>query len=210
MFGDGALTFREFVMQEKVPLSAIHREVLEFLQDRDDTVVFGAQAVNAYVNESRMTQDINLLSINARALAQDLRKHLREKFHIAIRIRELKNGQAYRLYQARKSGSRHLIDIRNVDTLPESQRIGRVLVISPAELIAGKVIAYHQRKGQPKSGTDWRDLAMLLLAFPELKRFPGTVGERLRKMGVNEEVIKVWKTIVEQEIHSADDEDDIY
>ncbi|GEM_PF-4015989 len=146
MFGDGALTFQEFVLREKVPLSAIHREVLEFLQDRDDTVVFGAQAVNAYEDESRMTQDIDLLSVHAKALAQDLRKHLRQIFHIAIRRWELIHGQAYRLYQARKTGRRHLINIRTVDTLPESQRIGRVLVISPVELIAGKVIAYHQLK----------------------------------------------------------------
>ena len=45
--------------------------------------------------------------------------------------------------------------------------------MSPPELIAHKVIAYHARRGQPKAGTDWRDLAMLLLTFPELKKEKG-------------------------------------
>jgi len=40
---------------------------------------------------------------------------------------------------------------------------------------ASKVIAYQQRRGQPKSGTDWRDLALLLLTFPDLKRDAGPV-----------------------------------
>ncbi|MFZ4677339.1 MAG: hypothetical protein ACOYM4_16890 [Nodosilinea sp.] len=39
--------------------------------------------------------------------------------------------------------------------------------------------ASHQRRGKPKAGTDWRDIAMLLLAFPELKRDPGPVPQQL-------------------------------
>ena len=35
-------------MREEVPLATIHEAVLEFLSGRDDAVVFGAQAVNAY------------------------------------------------------------------------------------------------------------------------------------------------------------------
>ncbi len=44
-----------------------------------------------------------------------------------------------------------------------------------------KVISYHQRRGKPKSGTDWQDLTMLL-TFPELKRDSGSVPvvERLQ------------------------------
>ena len=41
-----------------------------------------------------------------------------------------------------------------------------ILVLAPADLIASKVIVYHARRGQPKSGTGWRDPAVLLLAFP--------------------------------------------
>ncbi len=32
MFGDGSLTFREFIMREPFPLATIHDAVLEFLR----------------------------------------------------------------------------------------------------------------------------------------------------------------------------------
>lgn len=44
-------------MHESLPLSKIHQAVLEFLQGREDVVLFGAFAVNAYTSEPRMTQD---------------------------------------------------------------------------------------------------------------------------------------------------------
>jgi hypothetical protein len=69
MFSADVLTFREFAMNEPLPLAQIQNAVLEFLRDRDDVVVFGAQAVNAYVNEPRMTQDIDLMSPRAAELA---------------------------------------------------------------------------------------------------------------------------------------------
>ena len=59
MFGADVLTFREFMMGESLPLATVQQAVLEFLQGRDDVVVFGAQAVNAYVSEPRMTQDFD-------------------------------------------------------------------------------------------------------------------------------------------------------
>ena len=55
MFGDGSLTLREFAMREPLPLATIHDAVLEFLRGRQDAVLFGAQAVNAYVDESPRT-----------------------------------------------------------------------------------------------------------------------------------------------------------
>jgi hypothetical protein len=48
MFGDGSLTFREFIMREPLPLATIHDAVLEFLRGRTDAMLFGAHAVNAY------------------------------------------------------------------------------------------------------------------------------------------------------------------
>ena len=58
VLGEGTLTFKEFAAKEKLPLSGIHNAVLEFLQGRDDAVIYGAHAVNAYVDETRMTQDL--------------------------------------------------------------------------------------------------------------------------------------------------------
>ncbi len=72
-------------MREQVPLATIHDAVLEFLRGRDDAVVFGAQAVNAYVGEARMSQDIDLISTRAVELAEELREHLSGRFHITVR-----------------------------------------------------------------------------------------------------------------------------
>ena len=74
-------------MREQLPLATIHDAVLEFLRGRDDAVVFGAQAVNAYVSEPRMSQDIDLVSTRATELAEELREYLSERFHIAVRVR---------------------------------------------------------------------------------------------------------------------------
>ncbi len=200
MFAAGALTFQEFMMREAVPLAVIQNAVLEFLQGRDDAVVFGAQAVNAYVKEPRMTQDIDLLSFRAAELAEELRQHLSEKYHIAVRVRKLPKGQGYRVYQPIKSGSRHFVDLRPVEKLPPARRIAKVLVVDPAQLIALKVIAYHRRRRTPKSGTDWRDIAMLLLTFPELKQPAGTVAERLKTAGANKTIFDVWNDLVKQKI----------
>ncbi len=54
--------------------------MLNFLRDREDAVVFGAQAVNAYVNDPRMTQKIDLISSRAAELAEELRNYLSGHF----------------------------------------------------------------------------------------------------------------------------------
>lgn len=195
-------------MSETLPLATIQEAVLEFLRGREDAVVFGAQAVNAYVPEPRMSQDIDLLSPRAAELAEELRKHLSNKFHIAVRVREIADGRGYRLYQIQKSGNRHLVDIRLVSSLPPSRRIAEVLVATPEELIALKVLAYHLRRGQPKSGTDWRDIAMLLLVFPDLKTSDGLVAERLRAENAGMDVMKLWQELVNQEIQATDEGDE--
>ena len=193
-------------MREPVPLASIHEAVLEFLRGRDDAVLFGAQAVNAYVAEPRMSQDIDLVSTRAGDLAEEIREYLSELFHLAVRVRAIGDGKGYRIFQIQKPRNRHLVDLRTVKSLPHARRIEDVLVTSPPELIAQKVIAYHGRRGQPKAGTDWRDLAMLLLTFPELKQSKGAVGEVLKSIDANEEVLRTWDELVEQEFTTPDDE----
>lgn len=195
-------------MREQVPLAVIHHAVLEFLRDRDDAILFGAQAVNAYAGEPRMTQDMGLMSSRAKELAQELRTHLAKQCHVAIRVREVADGRWFRLYQVRRAGNRHLVDVRLVSALPPARRIARVLVMAPAELIASKVIAYHRRRGKPKAGTDWRDLAMLLLTFPKLKRQAGQVANRLEAAGADAETLAVWRELVAQEIRREDEDDE--
>jgi nucleotidyltransferase AbiEii toxin of type IV toxin-antitoxin system len=200
MLNAGALTFKEFAMREPLPLAMIHDAVLEFLRGRDDVVVFGATAVNAYVDEPRMTQDIDLMSTRAPELAEELREHLSARFNIAVRIREVAKAKGYRLFQIQKSGDRHLVDVRAVDSLPQANLIEDISIASPPELIAQKVISYQSRRGQPKSGTDWRDLAMLLLTFPELRSESGAVLNALGALDANDDVIKTWRELVTQEI----------
>ncbi len=208
MFGDGSLTFREFMMRESLPLATIHDAVLEFLRGRDDAVLFGAQAVNAYVEEPRMTQDVDIASTRAEELAEELRAFLNQRFHIAVRVRNIRDGLGYRIYQIQKPTNRHLVDLRPIDVLPPCQRLEEVLVVTPPELIAGKVMAWIGRQGKPKAGSDWRDLAELLLTFPDLKTEEGSVAERLRAADASEQVMAAWKELVAQEIHSEDEDDE--
>jgi hypothetical protein len=208
VFNAGVLTFKEFAMQEGLPLSTVQQAVLEFLRGRSDAVVFGAQAVNAYVDEPRMTQDIDLLALQAAALSQELRDYLTNRFHIAVRVREIGEGRGFRLYQVQKLGNRHLVDIRPVNRLPDTQRIAQVLVIAPADLIASKVVSYAQRRGSPKAGTDWRDLAVLLLRFPNLKSNIGPVADRLLAMNADLKALDVWRELVAQEISPGEEDDE--
>jgi len=180
--------------------------VLEFLRGRDDAVVFGAQAVNAYVAEPRMSQDIDLVSTRATELAEELREHLSERLHIETSDRVIGAGKGYRLFQIQKPRNRHLVDVRTANSLPHAERIEDVLVMSPPELIAHKVISYHARRGQPKAGTDWRDLAMLLLTFPALKKEKGAVSQALNSLDAKDDVMETWRELVAQELIEAEDE----
>lgn len=195
-------------MREPLPLATIQAAVLDFLRHRDDVVIFGAQAVNAWVSEPRMTQEIDLMSLRASELATEICTLLSDKFGIAVRIREVKAGVGFRIYQLQKGGNRHLVDIRAVNVLPLAERVEDVLVIAPTALLAQKVIAYQRRQGRPKAGTDWRDIAMLLLAFPELKASPELVAAELIKFDAEPEILELWHGLVQQEILPADEDDD--
>ncbi|MBI3536336.1 MAG: nucleotidyl transferase AbiEii/AbiGii toxin family protein [Chloroflexi bacterium] len=195
-------------MREPLLLATIQEAILEFLRGRTDAVLFGAQAVNAYVDEPRMSQDVDLLSPRAKGLAEEIRAYLQERFRIAVRVREIGAGRGFRIYQIQKNGNRHLADIRPWRTVPLTQTIDQVLVAAPAELIAQKIIAYHQRAGRPKAFTDRRDLAMLLLKFPELKRESSAVRERLIAASADEAILEHWREIVAQEIKPPEDDDE--
>lgn len=157
MFGDGSLTFQEFAKHEPLPLATIHDAVLEFLRDRDDAVLFGAQAVNAYVSEPRMTQDVDIASARAEELAEELRTYLNQRFHIAVRVCNIRDGLGYRIFQVRKPDNRHLVDIRPVKVMPPAQRVKKVLVVTPPELIANKVMSMTNRQHKPKGIIDKAD-----------------------------------------------------
>lgn len=195
-------------MREPLPLAVVHKAVLDFLHHRDDAALFGAQAVNAYVDEARMTQEVDILSPRAAALAEEIRQHLNERFEIAVRVREIRDGLGYRIFQLQKPKNRHLVDVRPVTAFPPTQRVDDVLVVSPDELAANKLMAWQRRKGLPKAGTDWRDLAILLLRFPELKKEHGPVRVRLEAAGATESDLSAWAEVVAQEIREETDSEE--
>jgi len=200
MIVDDGLTFREIAMNDPLPKGTIQQAIFDFLKGRDDAAVFGAMAVNAYIDERRMTEDIDFVSPRARELTEELRLYLNERFNIAVRVRTVRDGIGFRLYQISKPTNRHLVDVRPVTTLPPTQRIDGVLVVTPAELIAGKVISYVHRKGKPKSFTDRRDLAHMLLKFPELKVEHGLIEQTLTARGADEASHAFWRQLVAEEI----------
>jgi hypothetical protein len=206
MFGDGSLTFREFAMREPLPLATIHDAVLDFLRGRTDAVLFGAHAVNAYVDDPRMTQDVDILSPRAAELAAELRAHLSHQFQIAIRVRTVAGGLGHRLYQVRKPKNRHLADVRSVKSIPPHRVVDKVLVISPADLIAQKVLSMVNRSRSPKGPTDLTDIRRLLLTFPELKQVEGPVYDRLRTSGAPRSVLDEWGEIAAGEIVAENDD----
>jgi hypothetical protein len=199
----GAYPPPNFKSQAIVPLATIHGAVLEFLRGREDAVVFGGHAVNAYVKEKRAAQELDLLSTRTAKLSTELRDYLNRRFRIFLLIRRLNKGDGRRIYQATKEGNHFLVDIRPVPQLPNAKPIAQVLYMEPAELIASKVIAYHNRRDKPKGDVDKRDLAKLMLTFPELKSDTGAVVERLQAAGAEEAVLAVWKEFVAQTFPAA-------
>jgi hypothetical protein len=207
MFGDGSLTLREFAMKEPLPLATIHEAVLEFLRNRTDAVLFEAQAVNAYVDEPRMTQYVDVISTRAAELAEEIRLYLAGQFTIAVRIREVASGRGFRVFQLREPKNRYLVDVRQTDVLPPNQLIAEIRVPTPEELIAQKVLSVTSRGAQPKGDTDRRDLKLLLLRYPQLKTETGPVSERLTAAQASQAAIETWAGLVNTVIEAERDED---
>ncbi len=208
MLNAEVLTFQEFAMHEPLPLSKIQGAVLEFLQGRDDAVLFGAQAVNAYVSEPRATQDVDILSTRAKELAEELREHLSEMFHIAVRVREV-GDKGLRVDQVRKEGNRHLVDLRQIKSIPGIETHEQIRILSPVELIVSKIISFRSRFGQAKSWTDRRDLTVLLQRFPDLKVEAGEVEQLLQNKNVKPETLQFWYELVGQDLVVEGQDDDL-
>lgn len=76
------------------------------------------------------------------------------------------------------------------------------------DLVTSQVVVFDRRRGKSKAGTDWRDLAMLLLRFPELKVESGAVWGRLVAMGVDEGVFGLWREVVGTAIEGEEEDED--
>lgn len=195
-------------MHEPLPLATIQAAVFEFLRGRTDCAVYGAQSVNAYVDQQRATEDVDIESTRAEELAEELRQFLNDKFYIAARVRSVRGGIGFRVYQVRKPANRHLIDVRPVDLLSTINVVDGVQIVEPAVAIANKAQALVSRKGKAKAFTDARDLTHLLLTFPDLKTPVGPVRDRLDAAGASPEVIELWNQWVKRVIEPEDEDDE--
>ena len=174
-------------MRQPLPLATIHDAVLEFLRGRTDAVLFGAHAVNAYVDESRMTQDVDILSPRAVELAEELRgaslpafpdpRSVSGRWRMVLAIdctRVASPVTAASSIFVRLTGSRLIRWSRGFRSIP------------PPELIGQKVASMIGRSRSAKGPTDLADICRLLLAFPDLKAAEGPVADRLRAAGASE------------------------
>lgn len=196
-------------MGEPLPLATIHDAVLQFLRGRDDAVLYGAQAVNAYVDEPRMTQDVDIMSTRAPDLAEEIRVYLNQRFHIATRVREVRGGIGYRIEECREARDRILIKVKKTEYLPPAQRIFDVLVLTPVELMCTTVVDMARHPDSPQGFIELADLRRLLLTFPELRSNSGPVRDRLEAMvadGAIPVVLELWQKLVLEEIESEDED----
>lgn len=69
-----------------------------------------------------------------------------------------------------------------------------------------RIISFQSRYGKPKSWTDRRDLAVLLLRFPELKE---KVFANLQAKTVGKAVLETWVEIESQGFEFEDEDEDL-
>lgn len=199
---DIPLTFGEYMTRESPTLAEVFRAVFDHLRVRDDAILFGSHAVNAYVEPPRATGDVDILSTDAEGVAEDLRELIAKKFHIAVRVRSVAQGLGWRVYQIRKPKNRHLVDVRQVDELPPSRQIEDVRVLAPSDLVVFKLESYVNRKHTEKGLTDKVDLYRLLRAFPQFRSERGPVAVKLAGTAVRD----AWAEILDQPLEETDDD----
>lgn len=203
MFFDTPVTLRETAMRQTPPLSDVFRVVFDYLRAHHDVVLFGSHAVNVYVEPPRMTADIDVMSPDAEAVAEDLRALLTRTFHIAVRVRTVAGGEGFRVYQLAQPKNRHLIDVRHAAKLPDYDCVDNVLVVTPTNLVASKIGSYTARRNAPKGLTDKADLHRLLAVFPEL-RTDGRIDDLLRNAPLS--VRRTWDEIRAETMDPDDDD----
>ena len=164
----------------------------------------GAQAVNAYVDTPRMTEDIDIMAIDGERVCNDLRSAPHDQFHIAVRVRSLAGDRGLRIEQVRKPENRHLVDVRQVDSLPPHQHINNLAIVTVGELIAPKIISMSARPHTLKGLTDEADLSRLLLKFPEVKSSGSPINGFLTRLGASQKALDVWENPKSREIRPDD------
>jgi hypothetical protein len=191
---DAPLAFSEFSARERVPLADVFRLVFAILRTRPDAAIYGSQALNAYVKPPRMTEDVDIFSLDATDLAETIRAALNREFHVAIRIRRSADGKGLRLYQTSKEARRHLVDVRPTATLPPTELVDGVQAVRPDVLVAMKIIASVDRAHVAKRAQDLVDIGHLLRKFPALRGDP-RVEMHLHAFGAPLKAFEKWSAV---------------
>ncbi len=204
--GDVPLTFREFAMAERAPLSDIVREVFQFLREnKEHVVLFGAHAVNLYATPPRMTEDVDVMTdLDAERVAEEIKSRLSKRFHIAVRVRRA-TDVGFRVYQLQEPKNRHLVDVRSMNEDVAVREVSGVRVVEIADLVAMKVASYSSRSNKPKGLTDRVDLERLLNSHPELRQVGAAVEDALVRLG-HPGLIGAWQSILSNPLELDDDE----
>ncbi|MES1207615.1 MAG: hypothetical protein ABUS79_16890 [Pseudomonadota bacterium] len=205
------LTAAEYHMRETLPIHRIQEAIFDFCRHRLDMAVFGAQAVNFYVDQPRMTQDVDILCTDPSAFSADLARSIGDQFHVAIRVRQLSPGKAYRVFQLRSEGNRHLADLRLAE-FPLTDLVERdgIHYVGLPLLIALKVVALAKRRLAPKGATDLADLRRMLLSHPNLRHEEGPVADAIHVVGGGQEELRQWRALVEEKTVCDEDSDEGY
>jgi hypothetical protein len=204
---DAPLTMREFATGEDLTLATVWRELGAFLLTRDDVVLFGSHAVNAYVSIERMTSDVDLMSTSAERIAEEICDRLTARFQRVFRARSPNPG-AFRIEEVRQPEDRHLVDVRQVTELPPSRTIEGIKVLAPADLVATKVISMVARARRDKGLTDEVDLHRLIHALPGLGVSYDDVADRLKRMRASDAAVSAWLEAARQPLEVDDDDED--
>lgn len=205
---DAPITLREALSSTKSPtLAEVFRTVLASLKDRPDVALFGSHAVNAYVDPPRMTADVDVMSTDAERFAEELRDRLAEEFHIAVRVRTVAHGNGFRIYQVRRppEKNRHLVDIRQTDELPHTERIEGIEVVAPSDLVVMKLESFVARRHTDKGISDRLDLHRLLMAFPGFRSPASVLAEKLSNASPGAQA--AWTEILSERVERSNDDE---
>ena len=206
MIGDAPGSAWEILRGSPPYSAALHLAAVRALKGRTDAALFGTHAVNALVSEVRATPDVDVLAARPAEVAAAITAAVRERCGVTLSIAEGRNGLV--LNRPDRPRGNRIADVRPVDRLPPVRRIERVLVVAPAELIAGKLAVAAARAGRPRSHSDYRDIFALLLTFPEPKAETGPVLDRLIANGASDDVLAAWNGWVVREIEPEGDADE--
>ncbi|MBI3359214.1 MAG: hypothetical protein HY201_05665 [Nitrospirae bacterium] len=151
------MTMHEYLAKVPITRDQIQRKVLDFMHGRNDCALVGAWAVNLYVplEDERLTADIDLVATNQGVLAELIWAHLVSNFSADFKL--MPYADMVRIFFSLKP----VVDVVQVPTLPEVNRIEAIPVVTLEELIAMKRKAIADRGHTPKGLTDQADLMRL-------------------------------------------------